>query len=102
MRDAYRRRRDLAAEILEPAGLLPVRPRGAFYAIVDLRESGILSRELAVRLLEDKQVATAPGDTFGKLLADGFVRISLASSDEDVRDGCERLVSFRDEVRREA
>jgi aspartate aminotransferase/aminotransferase len=96
MRDAYRNRRDIAAEVLEPAGLLPVPPHGAFYAIVDLHECGIPSRELAIQILKETRVATAPGDTFGKVLADGFVRISLASSDDDVRDGCERLVAFRD------
>ncbi|MDQ2682001.1 MAG: aminotransferase class I/II-fold pyridoxal phosphate-dependent enzyme, partial [Chloroflexota bacterium] len=94
MRNAYRNRRDIAVEILEPAGLLPVRPKGAFYAIVDMRSCGIPSRELALTLLREKRVASAPGDTFGKVLADGFVRISLASSDEDVREGCERLIAF--------
>ena len=94
MRKAYRNRRDIAVEILEPAGLLPVRPQGAFYAIVDLRSTGLKSRELSLKLLADSRVATAPGDTFGAVLADGFVRISLASSDADVRDGCERLVAF--------
>jgi aspartate/methionine/tyrosine aminotransferase len=95
MRDAYRNRREIAAEVLEPAGLLPVRPNGAFYAIVDLRDCRIPSRELAIQILKEKRVASAPGDTFGKVLADGFVRISLASPDDDVREGCERLVAFR-------
>jgi aspartate aminotransferase/aminotransferase len=99
MCNAYRKRRDLAAEILEPAGLLPVRPQGAFYALVDLRETGMNGRDLAMALLKEKRVATAPGDTFGKVLADGFVRISLASSDEDVAEGCRRLIAFRDEHR---
>lgn len=97
MRDAYQARRDIAVEVLEPAGLLPVRPSGAFYAIVDLRSCGLGSRELALRLLAEKRVASAPGDTFGNVLAGGFVRISLASSDEDVREGCERLVAFAKE-----
>jgi aspartate aminotransferase/aminotransferase len=100
MRDAYRKRRDLAAGILEPAGLLPVRPQGAFYALVDMRETGMNGRDLAMALLKEKRVATAPGDTFGKVLADGFVRISLASSDEDVAEGCRRLIDFRDEHRK--
>jgi aspartate aminotransferase/aminotransferase len=99
MCNAYRKRRDLAVEILEPAGLLPVRPQGAFYALVDLRETGMNGRDLAMALLKEKRVATAPGDTFGKVLADGFVRISLASSDEDVTEGCRRLIAFRDEHR---
>ena len=100
MCNAYRKRRDLAAEILEPVGLLPVRPKGAFYALVDLRETGMNGRDLAMALLKEKRVATAPGDTFGKVLADGFVRISLASSDEDVAEGCRRLITFRDEHRK--
>jgi aspartate/methionine/tyrosine aminotransferase len=99
MRTAYRKRRDLAAEILEPAGMLPVRPSGAFYALVDLRETGMNGRDLALCLLKEKRVATAPGDTFGKVLETGFVRISLASSDEDVAEGCRRLIAFRDEHR---
>jgi aspartate aminotransferase/aminotransferase len=100
MREAYRKRRDLAVEILEPAGLLPVRPSGAFYAIVDLRETGMAGRELALALLAEQRVAAAPGDTFGKVLANGFLRISLASSDEDVAEGCRRLIAFRDSHRR--
>jgi aspartate/methionine/tyrosine aminotransferase len=99
MCNAYRKRRDLAAELLEPAGLLPVRPQGAFYALVDLRETGMNGRDLAMALLKENRDATAPGDTFGKVLADGFVRISLASSDEDVAEGCRRLIAFRDEHR---
>ena len=96
MREAYRARRDIAASILEPAGMLPVRPHGAFYAIVDCSATGIGSRQLALDLLRETRVASAPGDTFGKVLAGGYVRISLASADDDVRTGCERIVAFRD------
>jgi aspartate/methionine/tyrosine aminotransferase len=96
MREAYCQRRDIAASILEPAGMLPVRPHGAFYAIVDLSKTGMGSRQLALDLLSETRVACAPGDTFGYVLGGGYVRISLASSDDDVREGCERIVAFRD------
>jgi aspartate aminotransferase/aminotransferase len=96
MRAAYERRRDIAAAVLEPAGLLPVRPQGAFYAIVDGSRTGIPSRQLALDLLSEMRVASAPGDTFGKVLAGGYVRISLASSDDDVEQGCRRIVEFVD------
>jgi aspartate aminotransferase len=99
MRDAYRKRRDIAVEILEPAGMLPVRPRGAFYAIADLRETGMCGKELALAVLQEQRVATAPGDTFGEVLANGYLRLSLASSDEAVAEGCRRLIAFRDEHR---
>jgi aspartate/methionine/tyrosine aminotransferase len=94
MRDAYQRRRDIAASVLGPAELLPVRPQGAFYAIVDASQTGMPSRQLALDLLSETKVAAAPGDTFGKVLADGYLRISLASSDDDVKEGCKRIAAF--------
>ncbi|MCC6313835.1 MAG: pyridoxal phosphate-dependent aminotransferase [Thermomicrobiales bacterium] len=93
MRAAYHRRRDLVRDLLEPAGLLPNVPRGAFYALVDLRATGMSSVDAARRLIQEERVATAPGSTFGDL-AEGMVRVSLASSDEDLQTGCERLLRF--------
>jgi aspartate/methionine/tyrosine aminotransferase len=93
MRAAYVRRRDLVRQALEPEGLLPTVPSGAFYALVDLRGCGKTSRDLAFGLLEDARVAVAPGDTFGSV-AEGMVRISLASSDEDVAEGCRRIIDY--------
>lgn len=93
MRDAYRRRRDTVVRLLGPAGLLPTVPTGAFYALVDLRATGLTCRDAALRLIEEERLATVPGSAFGQV-ADGFVRISLASSDAEVTEGCERLVRF--------
>jgi aspartate/methionine/tyrosine aminotransferase len=93
MRAAYQRRRDLVREILEPVGLLPTIPEGAFYAMVDLRGAGIPSRDLSRLLLEEERVAAAPGSTFGDV-AEGMVRISLATADDDLAEGCRRIVRF--------
>ena len=93
MRAAYQRRRDLVREILEPVGLLPTIPKGAFYAMVDLRGARIPSRELSRMLLEEQRVAVAPGSTFGDV-AEGMVRISLATADDDLAEGCRRIVRF--------
>jgi aspartate aminotransferase/aminotransferase len=95
MRQAYLRRRNIVRDTLGPAGLLPVVPTGAFYALVDLGSTGLSSRELSKQLLEEERVAAAPGNTFG-VQAEGTVRISLASSDEDVAEGCRRIVRFAD------
>jgi len=95
MRLAYQRRRDLVQEILEPFGLLPTVPQGAFYALVDLRQAGIPSRDLSRMLLEEERVAAAPGSTFGDV-AEGMVRISLATADDDLAEGCRRIVRFAD------
>ena len=93
MRAAYKHRRDLAQSVLEPAGLMPAIPHGAFYAMADLRATGLTSQELSRGLLEEERVATAPGDTFGAM-AEGMIRLSLASSDADVTAGTEAIVRF--------
>lgn len=93
MRAAYRRRRDLVRGMLEPAGLLPAVPSGAFYALADLRGTGLSSQEAATRLIREQKVATVPGTAFGRV-AEGFVRLSLASADEDLRVACERILTF--------
>lgn len=93
MRVAYERRRDLVRDIFLPLGMLPAVPEGAFYALVDLRAAGIPSRDLSRMLLEEEHVAAAPGSTFGDV-AEGMLRISLATADDDLREGCERIVRF--------
>ncbi|MBL8126458.1 MAG: aminotransferase class I/II-fold pyridoxal phosphate-dependent enzyme [Chloroflexia bacterium] len=93
MRAAYQRRRDLVRDIFLPLGMLPAVPEGAFYALVDLRAAGIPSRDLSRMLLEEEHVAAAPGSTFGDV-AEGMLRISLATADDDLREGCERIVRF--------
>ena len=90
MVEAYRRRRDLVVDLLREAGLLTVAPEGAFYVMADVSASGLGSLELARRLLTERQVAVAPGSAFGAV-AGGAVRVSLASSDGDLREGVGRL-----------
>lgn len=87
---AYRKRRDLVSEILEEAGLLISVPRGAFYIMADVSPAGLGSRDFAMRMVREKGVSIAPGTAFGKVAA-GAVRISLASSDEDLREGVGRI-----------
>ena len=92
MRDAYRRRRDLAAERLEAAGLLVARPRGAFYVMAEASAADQDGYDLCRHLVTDHGVATAPGETFGPTGA-GLIRLSLAAADDDVRTGVDRVVA---------
>jgi aspartate aminotransferase len=90
MREAYRRRRDLACAQLDEHGLLLARPSGAFYVMADVSAAGTDSRSFAIRLLEEGGVSVAPGSAFGELGAHA-VRISLASSEADLQEGIGRL-----------
>ena len=86
MREAYRRRRDIALAVLRAHDLYHYTPGGAIYLMIDIAASGMDSRDFAVRLLEEKRVAVAPGKTFGKMCAD-HVRISSAAEDDHIRRG---------------
>lgn len=93
MQAAYRRRRDLAVEILREHGLYRYTPQGAFYVMVDVSHISADSMAVAQALLAEARVAVAPGAAFGRDGA-GQLRVSLANSDEHVREGMERLCQY--------
>jgi aspartate aminotransferase len=97
MLDEYRKRRDQVCQWLsaEPRIRL-VKPAGAFYLFPDVSEflspDGIRTTgQLAQALLDDVRVALTPGEAFD---APGFLRISYATSIEDLKRGTERLLTF--------
>jgi L-glutamine---4-(methylsulfanyl)-2-oxobutanoate aminotransferase len=79
-RDTYQRRRDLVAEALGP-----IICEGTFYAWLKLPE-GVTAESL----LTAHRLAVAPGEGFGASGA-GWVRLSLAVSDDTLERGLERL-----------
>ena len=86
----YRKRRDLAMEILKKHGFFSYSPAGAFYVLVDISSTGMDSDAFADRLLNEQRVAVAPGATFGAL-AGKYIRVSLATEDTVIREGLERI-----------
>ena len=93
MVNAYRHRRDVVVDILKEAEMLINEPTGAFYCMADISRSRLPAREFAFKLLREKGVSVAPGTAFGEV-ANEAVRISLASSDTDLREGVGRLAEF--------
>jgi aspartate aminotransferase/aminotransferase len=91
MRDSYRERRDLALALLDEAGVGYVRPRGAFYLMVDTSPAGA-SMDFARRLLLEEKVATVPGSAFGPG-GEGMVRVSLATARDALERGLTRLAA---------
>lgn len=92
MRTAYAARCRLVSGILQQHGIAHSTPRGAFYTMVDISPSGVDDLTFAQRLIAERRVAVAPGTAFGP--ASGhFVRLSLASSEEILRTGAERVAS---------
>jgi aspartate/methionine/tyrosine aminotransferase len=97
---AYRRRRDLAINILKSYGLHCFVPQGAFYLMVDISNCGLCSDEFAKKLVKEVKVAVAPGRTFG-LLGDNFIRVSLASDDAVLEEGLNRVCKYITKNRRD-
>jgi aspartate/methionine/tyrosine aminotransferase len=88
-REIFRRRRAVMLEALSAIpGLAVAPPDGAFYFFVDVRGRGG-STEIAQRLLE-RRVITIPGEAFGPGGA-GFLRLSYAATEEDIRAGVAAL-----------
>jgi len=90
MLEQYRRRRDLAMDILKKNSLFTYTPQGAFYVLVDISSTGMDSDTFADRLLNEQRVAVAPGATFG---ANGgrYIRVSMAAEENVVAEGLERV-----------
>ncbi|MCX6934679.1 MAG: aminotransferase class I/II-fold pyridoxal phosphate-dependent enzyme, partial [Verrucomicrobia bacterium] len=92
-RESYRIRRDFLRRRMEEAGLTLTNPAGAFYLFVDVRSTGLTSREFAMKLLEEEKVAVVPGDAFGPG-GEGFVRCSYATALDRIEVAADRIVRF--------
>ena len=93
MREEYELRRNFIVSALNDMGLPCPTPRGAFYVFVDIRPTGLTSREFSLRLLEEKKVAVVPGTAFGQD-GEGFVRCSYATSLEQIKIAMQRTAEF--------
>lgn len=104
MRAAYARRRELVLRLaheLESGALsvskgekvLVTPPQGAFYFFLDFRPLKMTSLEICERILEEASVGLVPGSAFGEQ-GEGFVRMTIAASDEDVEAGFRAIVNW--------
>ena len=92
--DGYTARRDLICAGLEAVGLPPFVPRGAYYAMVEIR--GVTQADdvtFAHELVADGGVATVPGSSFFERPEDGahLIRFCFAKREETLRAAVERL-----------
>jgi aspartate/methionine/tyrosine aminotransferase len=96
MRAAYARRRELVLRLsheLESENVLVTLPQGAFYFFLDFRPLQMTSVEICEQILDDVGVGLVPGSAFGEC-GEGFVRMTIAASDEDVEAGFRKIVEW--------
>lgn len=92
-----RRRKYMVERLNKMPGMSCIMPVGAFYAFPNtarLYNRSVNGRtiknssDLATYLLEDAEVALVSGDAFG---ADSYIRLSYATSMENIRKGLDRI-----------
>jgi aspartate aminotransferase len=86
-----RRRKFLHAELNKIPGVSYQLAQGAFYLFPNVSSFGLKDQEFCARLLEEEKVAAVFGSAFG---AEGYLRLSYATSDETIKKGVERLARF--------
>jgi aspartate/methionine/tyrosine aminotransferase len=97
MVDAWSSRRELiVAGLRALPGVRCTMPAGAFYAFPNIAGTGFTSAELQSRLLNEEGVALLSGSSFGTL-GEGYVRLSYATSTEQIEEALFRIGRFLSE-----
>jgi aspartate aminotransferase len=104
MLDEYRRRRDaIHGWLTANPAIKCVKPRGAFYLFPDVSEllGGEVksSSDFAQKLIEQEHVALTPGEGFD---APGYLRISYATSMDQLREGATRILRLAESLQPKA
>jgi aspartate aminotransferase len=87
----FKRRRDLIVEGLNRLPGVSCRsPRGAFYVFPNVKGLGRRSSEVAEILLNEAGVAALGGTAFGEY-GEGYLRLSYANSEANLRAALERM-----------
>ena len=89
--EVFRKRRSYVDRRLKAMGLSFPEPTGAFYLFPEIRQYGLSSEEFCTRMITQGGVATVPGSAFG---CEGRVRISCCYSDDELKEGLDRLEQF--------
>ena len=91
LKETYRRRRAYMLSRLVSMGLEVTEPQGAFYMFPSITRFGIDSATFCRRMIAEAGLAATPGFCFG---AEGYIRLTYCYSDEQLKEGLDRLESF--------
>lgn len=92
MRVEFEKRRDLAVKMINNIDDLSViKPSGAFYLFVNIKEVSNDSMKFSKELLEEVGVAIVPGVAFG---LEGYFRLSFATDESTIKEGINRIQKF--------
>ena len=85
------RRKRLVAGLNALPGFSCQKPGGAFYAFPNISDTGLGSKEIEEKLLNEAGVATVAGTSFGRY-GEGFLRFSYAVNLKNIETALQRIV----------
>lgn len=89
--EEFKKRRDLIVDGMNSIpGFKCHKPLGAFYVFPNITATGMDSRTLANKIMNDAGVACLSGTSFGKY-GEGYLRFSYANSAENIEKAIERI-----------
>jgi aspartate aminotransferase len=93
MADSFANRRLMFHEGIDSLpGVSAPMPEGAFYILADVSGTGMTDIEFATRALDEAKVQVIPGSLM--LGGDNLIRMSYATSLEDIKEGIRRLKTW--------
>jgi aspartate/methionine/tyrosine aminotransferase len=91
----FKRRRDYIVPALRDLGFkVPVTPDGAFYVYADCSALSDDADRLTIDLLNQAGVVLVPGLDFGSYTAHNYIRVSYATSMENLQEAVARIRDF--------
>ena len=93
MRSSYEKRRNFLCAALNEMGVPCHVPKGAFYVFPYIGDYGLSSKDFALRLLDEENVACVPGSAFGAC-GEGYLRCCYATDIEEIKVATERMARF--------
>jgi arginine:pyruvate transaminase len=94
MREAYRHRAQVFVSGLSNApGIVARMPEGGMFIMVDVRRTGLSGETFATRLLDEENVVTMPGESFGEGGA-GHLRVALTVDEDALTEAAARIVKL--------
>ena len=88
--EIYARRRNKICDALQGFGIDAPRPKASLYIWAHVPQ-GYTSKSFSEHLLGSTGIAITPGSSYGAQ-GEGYFRMSLTVSDEQVEQACERLL----------
>ncbi len=100
--EPFRRRRELAQNVLAQQNVVGVVPNGgAMYMMLDISATGMSGQEFAFALLEQHHIAVMPGESFG-IAAAGHVRVAMTIEDSAFEEALKTLCRFAKDMTEKA